>query len=93
MKKSLSLRKNLNKLNKMKTPNLDREINDLEYYEGKDELTNQGKRTLKEFRELKQLALRGVVNWVCDCGKTPVWLDRSLGYCTKCLKRLKSEQK
>ena len=45
----------------METPNLDREINDLEYYESNDELTDQGRRTLKEFRELKQLALCSVV--------------------------------
>tara|TARA_R110002050_G_scaffold228523_2_gene364157 strand:- start:5 stop:247 length:243 start_codon:yes stop_codon:yes gene_type:complete len=46
----------------METPNLDREINDLEYYESKDELTDQGTRTLKELRELKQLALCSVSN-------------------------------
>jgi len=46
----------------MKTPNLDREINDLAYYENNDELTEQGKNTINEFREIKeQLNLCGVV--------------------------------
>ena len=44
----------------MRTPNLDREINTLEYHERHNELTCQGTRTLKEYRELKQLALCGV---------------------------------
>ena len=45
----------------MKTPNLDREINDLAYYENNDELTEQGKNTINEFREIKeQLILSGV---------------------------------
>ena len=47
----------------MKTPNLDREINDLAYYENNDELTEQGKNTINEFREIKeQLILYGVIN-------------------------------
>ena len=46
----------------MKKPNLDREINDLAYYENNDELTEQGKNTINEFREIKeQLILYGVV--------------------------------
>ena len=38
----------------MKTPNLDREINDLSYYETNNELTDQGRNTIAEFREIKE---------------------------------------
>jgi len=45
----------------MKTPNLDREINDLSYYETNNELTDQGRNTIAEFREIKeQLSLHSV---------------------------------
>ena len=67
----------------MKTPNLDREINDLSYYETNNELTDQGRNTIAEFREIKeQLRLHSVSNSVatdyaefcvrCDRDKLPL---------------------
>lgn len=71
---------------------------DLEKLKDYDRLKREYILLHEDYRRLlgrykKQLAIQGVVSCVCDCGKTPVWLDMSLGYCTKCLKKLKSEQK
>jgi len=62
----------------MKTPNLDREINDLSYYETNNELTDQGRNTIAEFREIKeQLRLHSVSNSVAaDCAEFCVRCDR-----------------